>query len=81
MQRRPKNRTNYNGRFDEGEAHRVSSGAVFGVSATVVACAGSGALLGVLLGGTTVGFPIAIASTIVGAIGGAILGRYVDTNA
>ena len=80
MQRRSKNRANNEGRFNETEKRTVASNAVFGISTTVVACAGSGALLGVLLGGTTVGFPIAIASTIVGGIGGAILGKYVDTN-
>jgi membrane associated rhomboid family serine protease len=43
----------------------------------VLAFAGMGALLGMLLGATTVGFPIVIASTIIGAIGGAILGAFI----
>jgi membrane associated rhomboid family serine protease len=42
----------------------------------VIAFAGMGALLGMLVGGTTVGFPIAIASAIIGAIGGGILGKF-----
>jgi membrane associated rhomboid family serine protease len=52
----------------------------YGLSRTVFAFAGMGALMGLLLGGTTVGFPTAISSTIVGAVGGALLGRYMKTD-
>jgi hypothetical protein len=42
----------------------------------VLAFAGMGALVGMLVGGTTVGFPIVIASTVLGAVGGGILGSF-----
>jgi membrane associated rhomboid family serine protease len=52
----------------------------YGLSRTVFAFAGMGALMGLLVGGTTMGFPTAVSSTIVGAVGGAILGRYMKTD-
>ena len=48
------------------------------VSRTILACAGMGATMGMLVGGTTVGVPTAIAAAVVGSIGGGILGRFVE---
>ncbi len=52
----------------------------YGVTRTVFAFAGMGALIGLLVGGTVLGFPIAISSTILGGIGGGILGKFVKTD-
>jgi hypothetical protein len=57
------------------EDHSVSNGLAFFRPA--LAFAGMGALVGTLLGATTVGFPIVIASTIIGAIAGGILGTFI----
>ena len=68
-------------RLNEVEQHETEDGFdAYGKSRAIFAFAGMGALLGLLLGGTTVGFPIAIASTIIGGVGGGILGRYLKTD-
>jgi hypothetical protein len=48
------------------------------ISRTILACAGMGATMGMLVGGTTFGVPTAIAAAIIGAIGGGVLGRFVE---
>ncbi len=50
------------------------------ISRTMLACAGMGATMGMLVGGTTFGVPTAIAAAIIGAIGGGVLGRFVEWN-
>ena len=42
----------------------------YGISRTMLACAGMGSTMGMLVGGTTFGVPTAIAAAIIGAIGG-----------
>ena len=42
----------------------------YGISRTMLACAGMGATMGMLVGGTTFGVPTAIFAAIIGAIGG-----------
>ncbi len=81
MKGRRKEFSNSDRRLDETD-HRGTSDLFeeYGLSRTVFAFAGMGALMGLLVGGTTMGFPIAISSTIVGGIGGGILGKYVKTD-
>jgi uncharacterized membrane protein YjjP (DUF1212 family) len=45
------------------------------ISRTMLACAGMGATVAMLVGGTTFGVPTAIVAAIIGAIGGGVLGR------
>ncbi|MGA8170843.1 MAG: hypothetical protein WB816_08440 [Methylocystis sp.] len=45
-------------------------------SAAALGWASVGALLGLFIGAATVGFPVCIASTVLGGIFGAGLGRY-----
>lgn len=46
------------------------------LSRTALACAGVGAIFGLFVGYAVLGFPICIASTVVGAIFGAGLGKH-----
>jgi hypothetical protein len=48
------------------------------ISRTMLACAGMGATMGMLVGGTTFGVPTAIAAAIIGAIGGGVLGHFIE---
>jgi hypothetical protein len=48
------------------------------ISRTMLACAGMGATVAMLVGGTTFGVPTAIVAAIIGAIGGGVLGRFVE---
>jgi membrane associated rhomboid family serine protease len=50
----------------------------YSISRTMLACAGMGSTMGMLVGGTTFGVPTAIAAAIIGAIGGGVLGRFVE---
>jgi membrane associated rhomboid family serine protease len=50
----------------------------YGISRTMLACAGMGATMGMLVGGTTFGVPTAIVAAIIGAIGGGALGRFIE---
>ena len=50
----------------------------FGVSRTVLACAGMGATMGMLLGGTLLGVASAVAAAIIGTLGAGILGHFVE---
>ena len=50
----------------------------YGISRTMLACAGIGATMGMLVGGTTFGVPTAIVAAIIGAIGGGVLGRFIE---
>jgi len=50
----------------------------YGISRTMLACAGMGATMGMLVGGTTFGVPTAIVAAIIGAIGGGVLGRFIE---
>ncbi|MGC1861426.1 MAG: hypothetical protein WA733_09970 [Methylocystis sp.] len=52
----------------------------FGVSRTVLACAGMGATVGMLLAGTLLGVAPAITAAIIGALGAGILGHFVEPN-
>jgi hypothetical protein len=54
----------------------VSSGC--GISRTVLACAGMGATMGMLLAGTVLGFTTAVTAAIIGALGAGILGHFVE---
>ncbi len=45
----------------------------YGISRTMLACAGIGATMGMLVGGTTFGVPTAIVAATIGAIGGGVL--------
>jgi len=50
----------------------------YSISRTMLACAGMGATMGMLVGGTTFDVPTAIAAAIIGAIGGGVLGRFIE---
>jgi outer membrane lipoprotein SlyB len=50
----------------------------YGISRTMLACAGMGATMGMLVGGTTFGVPTAIVAAVIGAIGGGVLGRFIE---
>ena len=50
----------------------------YGISRTMLACAGMGSTMGMLVGGTTFGVPTAIVAAIIGAIGGGVLGRFIE---
>ena len=50
----------------------------YAISRTVIACAGMGATVAMLVGGTTFGVPTAIVAAIIGAIGGGVLGRFIE---
>jgi hypothetical protein len=50
----------------------------FGVSRTVLACAGMGATMGMLLGGTLLGVASAVVAAIIGTLGAGILGHFVE---
>jgi membrane associated rhomboid family serine protease len=50
----------------------------YGISRTMLACAGMGATMGMLVGGTTFGVPTGIVAAIIGAIGGGALGRFIE---
>ena len=50
----------------------------FGVSRTVLACAGMGATMGMLLAGTIFGVAPAVTAAIIGALGAGILGHFVE---
>ena len=50
----------------------------YGISRTMLACAGMGATMGMLVGGTTFDVPTAIFAAIIGAIGGGALGRGIE---
>jgi membrane associated rhomboid family serine protease len=81
MSRRRKNRASDAGRpAKTNEPSAAEEFDAYGVTRTVFAFAGMGALMGLLVGGTLLGFPIAISTTIVGGIAGGVLGRYVKTD-
>ena len=50
----------------------------YSISRTMLACSGMGATMGMLVGGTTFGVPTAIAAAIIGAIGGGVLGHFIE---
>jgi membrane associated rhomboid family serine protease len=50
----------------------------YGISRTMLACAGMGATMGTLVGGITFGVPTAIVAAVIGAIGGGVLGRFIE---
>lgn len=81
MKRRKSNATNDRRRKDDTDKQDIANAFdEYGLSRTVFAFAGMGALMGLLVGGTTMGFPTAVSATIVGAVGGAVLGRYMKTD-
>ncbi len=50
----------------------------YSISRTMIACAGMGAMMGTLVGGTNFGVPTAICAAVIGGIGGAVLGRFIE---
>ena len=50
----------------------------YGISRTMLACAVKLTCMGMLVGGTTFGVPTAIVAAIIGAIGGGVLGQFIE---